>query len=91
MLTFQIYETLLKENKFNEVELFQGLTKSDSSKLKLCLKQRNYKKGEVLFLEKNLCERIFVIRSDHIKIFRSSSNGREQMIDVLGPGETCAM
>ncbi len=41
-------------------------------------------------MEGDGCERIFVVRSGRVKIFRMASSGREQILEMLGPGETCA-
>lgn len=41
-------------------------------------------------MEGDGCERVFVIQTGRVKIFRTASSGREQILEMLGPGETCA-
>ena len=51
---------------------------------------RNYSKGELLFTEGDPCTGLFVIESGHARIFKSSPNGREQLLTVEGPGSSVA-
>ncbi|MET0435324.1 MAG: Crp/Fnr family transcriptional regulator [Cellulomonas sp.] len=44
-------------------------------------------RGEVLFHEGEPGDRLYVIRSGKIKLGRRSSDGRENLLAVLGPGE----
>lgn len=43
--------------------------------------------GEALFQEGDRADRLFLIRSGRLKVFKSSPQGREQILSVLGPGE----
>ena len=47
-------------------------------------------KGEILFTEGDPCTGLFVIESGHVRIFKSSPNGREQILTVEGPGSSIA-
>ncbi|MCR4336982.1 MAG: Crp/Fnr family transcriptional regulator, partial [Candidatus Omnitrophica bacterium] len=49
-----------------------------------------YEKGEFIFECGEPCERIIIMQSGNIKIFRMSSSGREQTLEILKPGDTCA-
>jgi CRP/FNR family transcriptional regulator len=73
-----------------EIPLFQGLSEGELALVKTCLKEKTFDKGEVLFHEGNSCERVFIVQSGRVKIYRTSSQGREQILETLGPGETCA-
>lgn len=55
-----------------------------------CLREKTFQKGDVLFMEGKACERVFVVQSGRVKICRTSSAGREQILETLGPGDTCA-
>lgn len=70
--------------------LFQGLSESELTEVRACLKEKTFNKGDLLFLEGNRCERIFVVRSGRVKLYRTSSSGREQILETLEPGDTCA-
>ncbi len=73
-----------------EVPLFQGLSQAEFSSLQAKIKERSFKRGELLFQEGQCCERVFIIQSGRVKLFRTASSGREQILETLGPGDTCA-
>ncbi len=77
-------------NSLRSIPLFQGLLESDLASIQSCLREKSYDKGEILFLEGKPCERIFIVRSGRVKLYRTASSGREQILETLGPGDTCA-
>ena len=72
------------------VPFFKGLSAGELSKIKECLREKSFNKGENLFLEGAACERVFFVKSGRVKLYRTSSSGREQTLETLGPGDTCA-
>lgn len=76
--------------KLSDVFLFQALSPMELASLKGCLREKSFDKGEFLFMEDQSCERIFIVQSGRVKIFRTASNGREQILEILEPGDTCA-
>ena len=72
------------------IPFFQGLSVQEIVSIKSCLKEKTFGKGESLFLEGNVCERVFFVKSGRVKLYRTSSSGREQILETLGPGDTCA-
>lgn len=82
-----------KQNKrlqLKEISLFRDFSTEERNAIGKYLKEEAFKKGDILFFEGMPCERIFIVQSGRIKIFRLSSAGREQILEVLGPGDTCA-
>ncbi len=73
-----------------EVPLFQGLSEAEFKAVASCLREKSFNKGEILFSEGKPCERVFIVQSGRVKLFRTASSGREQTLETLGPGETCA-
>ena len=51
---------------------------------------RNYSPGEIIFSEGEPCTGLFVIESGHLRIFKSSPSGREQVLAIEGPGSSVA-
>ena len=76
--------------RLNDIALFRDLATKERNAIGKCLKEKTFKKGEILLSEGAVCERIFIVQSGRVKIFRLSSSGREQILEVLGPGDTCA-
>lgn len=74
----------------SDVPLFKNLPASELSEIKKCLREKTFEKGELLFQEGSACERIFVVQQGQVKLYRTSSDGREQVLEVLSPGDTCA-
>lgn len=79
-----------KTIQLKDISIFQDLSLQERNVTGKCLKETAFKKGEILFSEGMACERVFIVQSGRIKIFRLSSAGREQILEVLGPGDTCA-
>jgi len=73
-----------------DVPLFQGLSQSELNAVESCLREKSYAKGDILFSEGAGCERIFIVQSGRVKLFRTASSGREQILEILEAGETCA-
>lgn len=76
--------------KIKDVPLFQGLSAEALRTVQGCLIEKSYRKGEIIHSEGSGCGRVFIIESGSVKIYRLSSTGREQILETLGPGETCA-
>jgi len=72
------------------VPIFNGLTETELQFLAERAVPRSYSKGELLFTEGDPCTGLFVIESGQVRIFKSSPNGREQVLTVEGPGSSVA-
>ncbi len=72
------------------VPIFNGLTEPEFQFLAERAVPRDYHKGEILFTEGDSCTGLFVIESGHVRIFKSSPNGREQILTIEGPGSSVA-
>ena len=73
-----------------KISLFQGLSANELQVLKSYLYEKTFAKGEVLLSEGSPCERVFIVESGRVKLYRMTSAGREQILETLGPGDTCA-
>jgi CRP/FNR family transcriptional regulator len=72
------------------VPIFAGLSEAEHQFLGERAVPRSYSKGEIIFTEGDPCAGLFVIESGHLRIFKSSPNGREQVLTVEGPGSSVA-
>jgi len=82
--TFTAGQTLAK------VPIFSGLTENELAFLAQRAVARHYSAGEVVFSESEPCSGMYVVESGHIRIFKSSSGGREHVLSVDGPGSSVA-
>jgi len=77
-------ETLAK------VPIFSGLTEGELTFLTQRAVPRHYQAGELIFGEGQPCLGLYIVESGHIRIFKSSSGGREHVLSVDGPGSSVA-
>lgn len=76
--------------EIKDVPFFQGLSEMELSAVKGCLREKSFDKGQSIFSEGDICGRVFFLKSGRIKLYRLGSSGREQILESLGPGDTCA-
>jgi CRP/FNR family transcriptional regulator len=82
--TYQLRQTLAK------VPIFSGLTESELGFLAQRTVSRHYSAGEMVFGEGEPCSGLYVVESGNVRIFKSSPNGREQVLSIDGPGSSIA-
>jgi len=70
--------------------LFSELAESELNFLAQRAVRRQYSAGELVFEEGEPCAGLYVVKSGHIRIFKSSSGGREQVLGIEGPGSSVA-
>jgi CRP/FNR family transcriptional regulator len=74
----------------SRVAIFSGLTEAELKFLAQRAVPRRYTTGELVFSEGEPCSGLYVVESGHIRIFKSSASGREQVLSVDGPGSSVA-
>ena len=74
----------------DNVSLFKDLCSTEIREIKKRLLIKRFKKNEVILREGELCQNIFIVKSGRIKIYRVSKDGKEQILDILEPGDHCA-
>ncbi|CAA9404877.1 MAG: cAMP-binding proteins - catabolite gene activator and regulatory subunit of cAMP-dependent protein kinases [uncultured Propionibacteriaceae bacterium] len=67
--------------------LFAGLEDEAASALSAAMGTLKLNRGQVLFHEGDAEDRLYVVVSGKIKLGRSGSAGRENLLAVLGPGQ----
>jgi CRP/FNR family cyclic AMP-dependent transcriptional regulator len=73
-----------------KVQIFSGLTESELGFLAQRAAPRSYSAGQSVFGEGEPCSGLYVVESGHVRIFKSSANGREQVLSIDGPGSSIA-
>jgi len=73
-----------------KVPIFSGLSESELAFLVQRTVPRHYSPGELVFGEGEPCLGLYVVESGHVRIFKSSAGGREQVLSVDGPGSSVA-
>jgi len=71
-------------------QLFAGLTEPEMQSLSARAVRKLYDDGELVFSEGEPCEGFYVVLAGKIRIFKTSANGREQVLAIEGPGSSVA-
>ena len=72
------------------VPIFSGLTEAELGYLVERLAPRHYSPGEMVFVEGEPCAGLYVVERGHIRVFKTSAAGREQVLTIDGPGNSVA-
>ena len=67
--------------------LFQGLDRETLALLVSDSRRRDYAPGEVVFVEDEPAEGLYVLESGWVRAVKTSEQGREQVLQFVGPGE----
>jgi len=73
-----------------KVSIFSGLAENELVFVAQRAVPRHYSAGEIVFSEGEPCAGLYVVESGHVRIFKSSSGGREHVLSVDGPGSSIA-
>ncbi len=70
-----------------EIPLFAGLIDEQIQWLAAIVERRKYSKGKVIFTEGEEAAGLYVLHTGRVKIYKLSSEGKEQILHIFGPGE----
>lgn len=72
------------------IPLFQGLSDHELGKLAEIVKKLEFNKGAFIFVEGDKALGFYLVISGLIKVYKLSFEGKEQILHILGPGESFA-
>ena len=75
------------DDAFMQSPLFAALDAEGAAALRASLRETDVPKGEVLFVEGEPGDRMYVIVDGKVKLGQTSTDGRESLLSILGPGE----
>ncbi|OZC83902.1 Crp/Fnr family transcriptional regulator [Rhodococcus sp. 06-412-2C] len=75
------------DNELLRAGIFQGVEPSAVSALTEKLEPVDFPRGHVVFTEGDPGDRLFIIVSGKIKLGRRSSDGRENLLAIMGPSD----
>jgi CRP/FNR family cyclic AMP-dependent transcriptional regulator len=70
-----------------EAPLFRELDDEAAGALRASLTEVRLRRGEVLFREGDSGDKLFIVTEGKVKLGKSSSDGRENLLAILGPGQ----
>ena len=74
-------------NFISQVPLFGGLDEAQQVSLQQKMGHTTLRRGETLFDEGDLGDRLYIVTEGKVKLGHTSNDGRESLLAVLGPGE----
>jgi len=70
------------------VPYFAGLPDEALAEVRRMAIGRSYDRGDIISLEGERCEGMYVVHAGRVRVFKTSPEGREQVLTVVGPGES---
>lgn len=71
------------------VPYFGGLNPNALRTIAARCQSKSYRAGQVVFMEGDLCQHLYILESGRVKFYRTSAEGREQILKVFErPGDT---
>ncbi len=70
-----------------KIELFQHCSEKELTEIGQLLTYKEVKKREILFHETDLCDVIYFIAEGRIKVYKTTKEGREQIVNLLSDGD----
>ena len=74
----------------SQVPIFSGLSEAELGWLVQYVTPRHYTPGESVFCEGEPCTGLYVVEHGHVRVFKTSAAGREQVLTIDGPGSSVA-
>jgi CRP-like cAMP-binding protein len=80
-------EARLITEVLRQAPLFSGLDDEAAQALSSSMVESRLRRGEVLFHEGDEGDRLYVVTDGKVKLGRTSADGRENLLAILGPGQ----
>jgi CRP/FNR family transcriptional regulator len=74
--------------KIKVIPLFEGLQAGQLSNIARIVLRRSYRRGEIIFMEGDEGNGFYIVETGQVKIYKISSEGKEQILHLFGPGES---
>lgn len=71
----------------SKVPIFSTLHKEQIEKISDMIIRRKYKKGQMIFFEGDVSDKLYIINSGKIKIFKYTKEAKEQILYILSEGD----
>jgi len=82
--------TEMQKQVLSKVPIFSGLNEGEMQFIAGRVIPRKYSAGQIVFSEGDVCSGLYVVASGHVRIYKTSSSGREQVLSIDGPGSSVA-
>lgn len=70
------------------IRYFDGLSEEERQSIKTFAIERRYERGDIIIYEGDKATALYVVCSGAVKIFKTSIEGKEQILSIARPGDT---
>ncbi len=70
------------------IPYFSGLSPAELDSIKQLIFEKTAERGEIILLEGESAEAFFLVASGAVKVFKTSAEGKEQILNIVRPGES---
>ncbi len=77
----------MTDDVLRQAPLFSGLDEGSAAALETSMATASLKRGDVLFNEGDDGSQLYVVTEGKVKLGRTSADGRENLLAILGPGQ----
>jgi CRP-like cAMP-binding protein len=70
------------------IPYFQRLPDAQLGEIRPLVRERSYARGDLVILEGDECEAIYFVKSGRVKVYKTSPEGKEQVLRIMQPGDT---
>ena len=74
------------DGSLRSLPFFTGFGVEAIKRMEKAMISHSVDRGEFLFLDGEPCQGLYIVESGQVKIFKNSPEGREQVLDIVGPG-----
>ena len=79
---------LSPSNLLSHIPHFAGLDSAALAEINRLVRLRSFRDGDVILAEGRPCEGLYFVIDGQVRLIRSSAEGREHVLGVMGPGAT---
>ena len=77
----------MENDVVRQATLFNALDDEAAQALRESMAESRLRRGEVLFHEGDSGDKLYIVTDGKVKLGRTSSDGRENLLAILGPGQ----
>lgn len=82
--------TETQKQVLSKAAIFSGLDEREMEFVAGRVIPRRYSAGQIVFSEGDSCSGLYVVAAGQVRIYKTSSTGREQVLSIDGPGSSVA-
>ncbi len=84
-----VFKTMGVENSFlKSITDFSGLSPEELDSVKKLIFEKKVERGDIIVFEGDLPEALYFVGSGAVKMFRTSAEGKEQVLNIVRPGDS---